>query len=166
MDSNEFRFDDLTVLPVCDRAELDMKLLVGRRNQLAVRPLHRSAHCACKIRNRTRPIALRNLHFIGMINQMIVGERLEKFDGLRLVIVAPSCGLGLAGPKYGGVLGMPLFKRSPVLCVPLRSGPQSGMPHEPTATRSKFHAQLCDPHVHAEGGCRSDRGSCIAPARE
>ena len=29
----EFLFDDLTVLPVCDRAELDMKLLVGRRNQ-------------------------------------------------------------------------------------------------------------------------------------
>ena len=53
-----------------------------------------------------------------MINQMIVGERLEKFDGLRLVIVAPSCGLGLAGPKYGGVLGMPLFKRLPVLRVP------------------------------------------------
>ncbi len=75
-----------------------------------------------------------------MINQMIVGERLEEFDGLRLVIVAPSCGLGLAGPKYGGVLGMPLFKRLPVLCVPLRSGPQRGMPHEPTATKSKFHA--------------------------
>jgi hypothetical protein len=53
-----------------------------------------------------------------MIDQMIVGERFEKFDGLRLVIVAPSCGLGLAGPKYGGVLGMPLFKRTPVLCVP------------------------------------------------
>ena len=118
----EFLFDDLTVLPVCDRAELDMKLLVGRRNQLAVRPFHRSAHGACKIRNRTRPFALSNLHFIGMINQMIVGERLEKFDGLLLVIVAPSCGLDLARPKYGGVLGMPLFKRLPVLCVRLRSG--------------------------------------------
>jgi hypothetical protein len=35
---------------------------------------------------------------------------------------------------------MPLFKRLPVLCVPLGSGAQSGMPHEPTATRSKFHA--------------------------
>ncbi len=50
-----------------------------------------------------------------MINQMIVGEGLEKFDGLRFVIVAPPCRLGLAGPKYSGVLGMPLFKRiSPV----------------------------------------------------
>ena len=43
-----------------------MKFLVGRRNQLAVRPLHRSAHRACKIRNRTRPFALSNLHFIGI----------------------------------------------------------------------------------------------------
>ena len=49
---------------------------------------------------------------------MIVGERLEKFDRLRLVIVAPSCRLGLTGPKYGRVLGMPLFKGGPVLCVP------------------------------------------------
>jgi hypothetical protein len=49
---------------------------------------------------------------------MIVGERLEKFDGLRLVIVAPSCRFGLTGPKYGRVLGMPLFKGRPVLCVP------------------------------------------------
>jgi hypothetical protein len=46
-----------------------------------------------------------------MIDQMIVGERFEKFDGLSLVIVAPSCRLCLTGPKYGGVLGMPLFKR-------------------------------------------------------
>jgi hypothetical protein len=53
-----------------------------------------------------------------MINQMIVGERLEKFDRLRLVIVASSCWLGLTGPKDGGVLGMPLFKCIPVLCVP------------------------------------------------
>src|SRR5580704_10681308 len=49
---------------------------------------------------------------------MIVGERLEKDDGLRLVIVAPSCWLGLTRPKDSGVLGMPLFKRIPVLCVP------------------------------------------------
>jgi hypothetical protein len=68
--------------------------------------------------------------------------------------------LGLAGPKYGGVLGMPVFKRLPVLCVPPRSGPQRGMPHEPTATRSKFHAP-----VHAEAGCSFYRRSCIAPAR-
>ena len=103
---------------MCDGAELDMKLPVGGRDQLAVRTLHRSAHRACKIRNGTRPFALSNLHLIGMINQMIVGERLEKFDRLRLVILAPSCGLGLTRPKYGGVLGMPLFKRIPVLCVP------------------------------------------------
>src|SRR6202795_1731691 len=95
-----------------------MKLLVGRRDQLAVGTLHRSPHRTCKIRNGARPFALSNLHFIGMIDQMIVGERFEKFDGLRLVIVAPSCRLGLTGPKYGGVLGMPLFKRIPVLCVP------------------------------------------------
>src|SRR5580700_9869349 len=95
-----------------------MKLLVGGRDQLAVRTLHRSAHRACKIRNSTSPFALSNLYFIRMINQMVVGEGLEKFDGLRLVIVAPSCRLGLTGPKYGGVLGMPLFKRIPVLCVP------------------------------------------------
>src|ERR1700674_4158420 len=95
-----------------------MKLLVGWRDQLAVETLHRSPHRTCKIRNGAGPFALSNLHFIGMINQMIVGERFEKFDGLRLVIVAPSCRLGLTGPEYGGVLGMPLFKRIPVLCVP------------------------------------------------
>jgi len=39
---------------VCDGTELDMKLLVGRRDQLAVRTLHRSEHRACKIRNGTR----------------------------------------------------------------------------------------------------------------
>src|SRR5580704_14119297 len=49
---------------------------------------------------------------------MIVGERLEKVDRLRLVIVAPSCWLGLTRPKDGGVLRMALFKRIPVLCVP------------------------------------------------
>src|ERR1700676_4838246 len=95
-----------------------MKLLVGWRDQFAVETLHRSPHRTCKIRNSAGPFALSNLHFIGMIDQMIVRERFEKFDGLRLVIVAPSCRLDLAGPKYGGVLGMPLFKRIPVLCVP------------------------------------------------
>src|ERR1700687_951150 len=95
-----------------------MKLLVGWRDQLAVGTLHRSAHRACKIRNGTRPFALSNLHFIGMIDQMIVGERLEEFDGLRLVIVAPSCRLGLTRPKHSSVSGMPLFKRLPVLGVP------------------------------------------------
>jgi len=34
------------------------------------------------------------------------------------VIVAPSCGLGLAGPKYGGVLGNAAFQTSP---SPVRS---------------------------------------------
>ena len=49
--------------------------------------------------------------------------------------------VGSAWPGQNGrVLGMPLFKRLPVLCVPLRSGPQRGMPHEPTAIKSKFHA--------------------------
>src|SRR5215472_5269161 len=37
---------------------------------------------------------------------------------LRLVIVASSCRFGLTGPKHSRVLGMSLFKRSPVLCVP------------------------------------------------
>src|SRR5438874_1849511 len=95
-----------------------MKLLVGRDDHLAVRTLHRSAHRTCKIRNGTRPLALSNLHFIGMIDQMVVGERLEKFDGLRLVIISSSCRLGLTRPKYSSVPGMPLFKRLPVLCVP------------------------------------------------
>ena len=143
---------------MCDGAELDMKLLVGRRNQLAVGTLHRSPHRTCKIRNAAGPFALSNLHFIGMINQMIVWERLEKFDRLRLVILAPSCRLGLTRPKYGGVLGMPLFKRIPVLCVPLRSGPQSGRPHEQTATRSKFHAPARRSTCPGRGGCRSEFG--------
>src|SRR5580704_1173792 len=95
-----------------------MKLLVGWRDQLAVGTLHRSLHRTCKIRNSAGPFALSNLHFIGMIDQVIVGEGFEEFDGLRFVIVAPSCRLSLTGPKYGGVLGMPLFKRTPVLCVP------------------------------------------------
>src|ERR1700686_4716999 len=93
---------------MCDGAKLDMKLLVGRGDQLAVGTLHRSAHRACKIRNGTRPLALSNLHFIGMIDQTIVRERFEKFDRLRLVIDAPSCRLALTGPEYGGVLGIPL----------------------------------------------------------
>src|SRR2546429_8867011 len=80
-----------------------MKLLVGRDDHLAVRTLHRSVHRTCKIRNGTRPLALSNLHFIGMIDQMVVGERLEKFDGLRLVIISSSCRLGLTRPKYSSV---------------------------------------------------------------
>src|SRR5882762_9211788 len=95
-----------------------MKLLVGWRDQLAVGTLHRSAHRTCKIRNGARPFALSNLHFIGMIDQMIVWEGLEKLDGLRLVIVSSPCRLGLARPKHSSVPGMPLFKRLPVLCVP------------------------------------------------
>ena len=59
-------------------AELDMELFVGRGDQLSVRTLHR----ACKVRNGARPFPLSNLHFIRMINQMIVGERFEKLDGL------------------------------------------------------------------------------------
>ena len=106
---------------MCDGTELDMKLLVGRRDRLAVRTLHRSAHRARKIRNGTRPFALSNLHFIGMIDQLVVGKRLEKLLRLRLVIVAPSCRLGLPGPKYGGVLGMPLIKGNsePVIFIVL-----------------------------------------------
>src|ERR1700722_19582780 len=95
-----------------------MKLLVGWRDQLAVETLHRSSHLTCKIRNGAGPVALSNLHFIGMIDQMIVWEGLEKLDGLRLVIVSSSCRLGLARPKHGSVPGMSLFKRLPVLCVP------------------------------------------------
>src|SRR5437660_10982958 len=92
-----------------------MKLLVGRDDHLAVRTLHRSAHRTCKIRNGTRPLALSNLHFIGMIDQMVVGERLEKFDGLRLVIISSCCRLGVTRPKYSSVPGTPRRKRLSLL---------------------------------------------------
>src|ERR1700719_4870420 len=95
-----------------------MKLPIAGRDQLAVRPPHRTEHRTGEIRDGAGPLALSNLNFIWMIDQMIVRECLEKFDRLRFVIVAPSCRLGLTGPKYGGVLGMPLFKSIPVLGGP------------------------------------------------
>lgn len=114
----EFLFDDFAVLPVRDGAELNMKLLLSRSDRLAVRPLHWTCHRATEIRNGAGPFALSNLNFIGMIDQMVVGKRLEKLDRLRLMIVDASRRVRLAWPGYNGVCGMPFFERFPVLRVP------------------------------------------------
>jgi hypothetical protein len=77
-----------------------------------------------------------------MIDQMIVGERFEKFDGLRFVIVARSCRLSLTGPKYGGVLGMPLFKRIPKLHASSGSPKQVGAISPPCRVSRAFYFSM------------------------
>src|ERR1700686_472225 len=112
-------FHDLTLfVPARNGTEIYVETLVRGLDHRSAWHRHRTCHRSPEIRHSARPFALSNLHFIRMISQMIVGERLEKVDGLRLVIAAPSCWLGLTRPKDGGVLGMALFKRIPVLCVP------------------------------------------------
>jgi len=64
----ELFFNDPAVLPVCDGGELDVKLLVRRRDQLSVGTLHGPTHHTGKIRNGVRPFAPSNLNFIGMID--------------------------------------------------------------------------------------------------
>ena len=98
--------------------EINMKLLFGRWDQLPVRSLHRPQHRTRKIRYGTRPLTLRNLDLIRMIDQMVVRKGFEEFDGLCLVMGSPARRFGLARPKHRGVRGMALFKRLPVLRVP------------------------------------------------
>ena len=101
-----------------DGAELNMKLLASRSDHLAIRPLHRTSHRAIKIRNSAGPVDLGNLNFIGMIDQMVVGKRLEKLYRLGLVIVDAPRRVRLTWPGYNGICGMPFFKRIRVLRVP------------------------------------------------
>src|ERR1700686_1467390 len=100
-------FHDLTLfVPARNGTEIYVETLVRGLDYCSARHRHRTCHRSPEIRHSARPFTLSNLLIIRMINHMSVGERQEKVDRLRLVIVASSCWLGLPRPKDGSVLGM------------------------------------------------------------
>src|SRR4029077_9123535 len=86
----ELLLNDLTVLPVSDRAKLDLKPLVRGWNRLPVRPFHRPLHGSCEPRNRACPITLTKQNLIWVIVNVIIWKCLEVFDGFSPVVVSAS----------------------------------------------------------------------------
>ena len=101
-----------------DGTKLDMKTLVGCRNHLPIRSLHRTFHRSGEVGNGAGPVALRNFHFVRMVNEVIVRKSFEEFDRLRFMVCPSPRRFGLPRPKDGGVGRMTLFEGLPVLSIP------------------------------------------------
>src|SRR3989441_9526576 len=110
---------DLALLvPRGHGAELDVEALVGRRDRLAVRDLHGPLHRPVEVGHGTGLVAVREQDLVGPVDQVVVGERLEEFFGLGLMVGSPSGRVRLSRPVHGRVRGVALPEYGPVLLVP------------------------------------------------
>jgi hypothetical protein len=81
----EFLLDDLPVLPVRYRAELDLELFPCRGNDLSVRTGHRALEGSGEIGDRAGTVTLTEKNFVRPVSDLIVGESFEECDSLFLV---------------------------------------------------------------------------------
>src|SRR2546422_9420397 len=63
-------------------------------------------------------VAVREQDLVRPVDQMVVGERLEEFFGLGLMVGSPSGRFRLSRPVHGRVRGVSLPENRPVLLVP------------------------------------------------
>jgi hypothetical protein len=114
----ELFLNDLTVYPMGDSTEFDVKRFPGGRDHLAISAFHWASHRSGEIRHRARPIAHCDFDLVRMVDELIVWKCLEEFNRLCLMIRTPFGWIGLTRPSHDGVRRVPFFKRIPVLPVP------------------------------------------------
>src|SRR2546423_6048919 len=101
------------VIPCGDCTKLHMETLPGRRDDLPLRGLHWSLHRAGEFRDGARVVAVREEKLVRAVDEVVVREGLEEFNGFRVMVVPASRGWGPARPVYGNIFGVTLSKSLP-----------------------------------------------------
>src|SRR6266704_2226330 len=105
---------DLPLLVPCGhRAELHPETLPGRRDDLPLRGLHRSLHRAGEFRDGARVVAICDENLVRAVDEVVVRERLEEFNGFHVMVVPSPRGRRAAGPVHGDIFGVTLPKSLP-----------------------------------------------------
>src|SRR2546430_964397 len=101
------------IIPCGDGTKLHMETLPGRRDDLPLRGLHGSLHRAGEFRDGTRVVAVREEKLVRAVDEVVVREGLEEFNGFQVMVVPASRGWGPAGPVHGNIFGVTLPKSLP-----------------------------------------------------
>src|SRR2546426_4275095 len=101
------------VIPCGDCTKLHMETLPGRRDDLPLRGLHWSLHRAGEFRDGARVVVVREEKLVRAVDEVVVREGLEEFNGFRVMVVPASRGWGPAGPVHGNIFGVTLSKSLP-----------------------------------------------------
>src|SRR5712691_445956 len=114
---------DLPLLIPCGhRAELYPETLPGRRDDLPLRGLHRSLHRPGEVCDGARVVAVREENLVRAVDEVVVREGLEEFNGFHVMVVPSPRGRRPAGPVYGNIVGVTLPKSLP------KRTPRPGIP--------------------------------------
>jgi hypothetical protein len=98
---------------VCDSAEFQLEFLVGRGNNFSISALHGTFHRSREVGYRAGPVAFTKCDFVRIIDQMIIGERLEELRRFKIMVMSSSCRFGLTRSIHGDGLYMALPERFP-----------------------------------------------------
>src|SRR5439155_103720 len=90
-----------------------MKTLPGRRDDLPRRDLHWSLHRAGEFRDGARVVAVCEKKPVRAVNQVVVREGLEEFNGFHIMVGPAPRGWGPARPVNGNIFGVALSKSIP-----------------------------------------------------
>src|SRR5256886_5004506 len=101
------------IIPCGDGTKLHMETLPGRRDDLPLRGLHWSLHRAGEFRDGARVVAVREEKLVRAVDEVVVRESLEEFNGFHVMVVPTSRGWGPAGPVHGNIFGVTLSKSLP-----------------------------------------------------
>src|SRR5213595_3149081 len=101
------------IIPRGHRTELHMETLPGWRNDLPLRDLHWSLHRAGEFRDGARVVAVREEKLVRAVDEVVVREGLEEFNGFHVMVVPASRGWGPAGAVHGNIFGVTLSKSLP-----------------------------------------------------
>src|SRR5438309_564686 len=100
---------DLPLLVPCGhRAELHVETLPGRLDDRPLRGLHWSLHRAGEFRDGARVVAVREENLVRAVDEVVVREGLEEFNGFHVMVVPAIRGWGPAGPVHGNIFGVTL----------------------------------------------------------
>src|SRR5207302_6681574 len=105
---------DLPLLvPGGHRAELHVETLPGRLDDRPLRGLHWSLHRAGEFRDGARVVAFREEKLVRAVDEVVVREGLEEFNGFHVMVVPAIRGWGPAGPVHGNIFGVTLSESLP-----------------------------------------------------
>jgi hypothetical protein len=104
-------------VPACNRAEINVKLLVSGLNESAIRHAHGPLHRAGEVGNGAGPLALTEPDLVWIIDEVLVREHFKKRNGF-LLMRFPAVGRGLIRPAHNAVFGVIAPEGCEILRVP------------------------------------------------
>src|SRR6266511_4099130 len=101
------------LVPCRHRTELQVETLPGRLDDLPLRGLHWSLHRAGEFRDGARVVAVREEDLVRAVDEVVVWEGFEEFNGFHVVVVPSPRGWGPTGPVHGNIVRVTLPKSLP-----------------------------------------------------